>query len=501
MSQQEITTSEHQNEKHSSGYIRGAPAAIIAKFSDKGFQKQALWATISVILALLVSAVIMAMAGYDAGTAFTYLLVGAIREPDRVIQFATPLILTGLSVALAFKCGLFNIGAEGQLYIGSMAAAVVGYAMAFPYLIHPILCFIVAGIFGALYALVPGLLKAYRGAHEVVTTMMLSYAAVLITTWLVGPYGPFFDSSGSELIPQTPMLQDTAILPTIGGPYMHLGIIVSLLAVVAVDFLVNRTVLGYEMRAVGFNESAAEYAGINSKRRIAIALTISGGLSGLAGGGEVMGTYNRFIHHWSPGLGWDGITVAVLGSNNPWGVLAGAIFFAALRVGGNSMQQAAHVPIEMVGVIQGLVVLFVAAPRIVEWMQTQTIDYSSWLRSEDSFPIGHFMGTLFSTSGIFVSFGLLATMGRGILVDGALFVVAMVTLTAFGTFLSRSGNIRQLMTLSAIGWFATAIIDLLMSGLLVWIISGIFGVLCVLDLVLLRRSSMRDEFILQESDD
>ncbi|MHA2425657.1 MAG: ABC transporter permease, partial [Candidatus Thorarchaeota archaeon] len=392
-------------------------------------------------------------------------------------------------------------------YIGSMAAAVIGYAFAFPrvggifsfvpYVFHPILCLIVAALFGAAYGFIPGILKAYRGAHEVVTTMMLSYAAILITTWLVGPYGPYFDTGGSELIPQTPLLQDTAILPTILGPYMHWGILVALLAVVGVDFLINRTVLGYEMRAVGLNEDAAEYAGINPKRNVALALTISGGLAGLAGGEEVMGTYNRFIHHWSPGLGWDGITVAVLGGNNPWGVLAGAFFFAALRVGGNAMQQAAHVPIEMVGVIQGLVVLFVAAPRIVEWLQKQSVQYSEWTKSEDTFPLSHFLGTALSTVGIFVSFGLLATMGAGILVGGFLFIVAMVTLSAFGTFLSRGRNTELLMTILTLGWLAVAIADLAIGGRFIGLISGIFGVLCLIDLIMLKRTDHGD-FIPQE---
>ncbi len=495
--EQESETPMARDEKPSTGYIRGAPAAISSKFSNPDFQKSVIWVAFSVVLALLVSAVIMAMAGYDAGTAFTYLFVGALREPDRVVQFATPLILTGLSVAIAFKCGLFNIGAEGQLYIGSIAAAVVGYALSFPYLVHPILCLIVAALFGAGYAFVPGLLKAYRGAHEVVTTMMLSYAAVLITTWLVGPYGPFFDFEGSELIPQTPLLQDTAILPTIGGPYMHWGILVALLAVVGVDFLINRTVLGYEMRAVGLNEKAAEYAGINPKRNITVALTISGGLAGLAGGGEVMGTYNRFIHHWSPGLGWDGITVAVLGYNNPWGVLAGAFFFAMLRVGGNAMQLQAHVPIEMVGVIQGLVVLFVAAPRIVEWVQKQSFDYASWMRSEDRIPFAHLLGTLLSIVGIFVSFGLVSGMGAGMLVSGSLLVVAMVTLSAFGTFLSRGKNAELLMILQTAGWLIVALADLITGGMFIGVISAILGALCLIDLIMLRRSENND-YVSQE---
>ena len=478
-----------QVNKPSAGYIRGSKSAVLRKFKDPQFHKQAIWAAFSIILALLVSAVIMAMAGYDAGTAFTYLLVGALREPDRVVQFATPLILTGLSVALAFKCGLFNIGAEGQLYIGSLAAAVVGYSISLPYLIHPILCLVVAALFGAMYGFVPGILKAYRGAHEVVTTMMLSYAAILITSWLVGPYGPYFDSSGSQLIPQTPLLQNTAILPKIIGSYMHWGILIALLAVVGVDFLINRTVIGYEMRAVGLNESAAEYAGINPKHKFALALTISGGLAGLAGGEEVMGTYNRFIHDWSPGLGWDGITVAVLGNNNPWGVLAGAFFFAALRVGGNAMQQYSHVPIEMVQVIQGLVVLFVAAPRIVEWIQKHSVDYTSWVRSEDNIPIAHLLGTTLSIVGVFVSFGLLTTSTRSILLAGTLFVVAMVTLSAFSSFLSRNKKTELHMSLLFLSWLISCLASLLVAEYLIGIISLIFGILCLVDFVMLRRTA------------
>jgi len=249
---------EKASESNSIRYLSGAPQAVIAKLTDSRFQKQVIWTIASIILALLVSAVIMAIAGYDAGQAFAYLFIGALREPDRVLQFATPLILTGLAVALAFKCGLFNIGAEGQLYIGSMAAAVVGFTISWPFLAHPILCLLVAAIFGGIYGLIPGLLLAYRGAHEVVTTMMLSYAAIALTTWLVGPNGIWMDTAGSELIPQTPLLKDTAILPTIGGPYLHWGIFVAILAVFVVDYLINRTVLGYEMRAVGLNKDAAE---------------------------------------------------------------------------------------------------------------------------------------------------------------------------------------------------------------------------------------------------
>jgi simple sugar transport system permease protein len=486
-------------ESNSVGYLSGAPQAMIAKLTDSRFQEQVIWTIASIILALLVSAVIMTMAGYDAGQAFAYLLIGALREPGRVLQFATPLILTGLAVALAFKCGLFNIGAEGQLYIGSMAAAVVGFTISWPYLAHPILCLLVAAICGGIYGLIPGLLLAYRGAHEVVTTMMLSYAAIALTTWLVGPNGFWMDTAGSELIPQTPLLQDTAILPTIGGPYLHWGIFVAILAVFVVDYLINRTVLGYEMRAVGLNRDAAEYAGINSKKNVALTLTFSGALAGLAGGGEIMGTYNRFIHRWSPGLGWDGITVAVLGGNNPWGVLGGAIFFAALRVGGNAMQMDAHVPIEMVSVIQGLIVLFVAAPRAIMWMQNRGVEYVEWVKSEEKLPLDHLFGTISSLVGVFISFGLVSASTGNLLLSVSLLLVGVVAIAAFAIFLAKRRYILPIFTILSIAWLLTALVSFFTGILLVTVIAGVMGLLSITDLLLLRRR-YQDRNIVKEAE-
>lgn len=479
---------QEENDAKPVGYLRGAPQAVIKKLTDPKFLKQSLWAAVSIVIALAVAAIIMSVAGYDAGTAFTYLLVGAIREPDRVMQFATPLILTGLSVALAFKCGLFNIGAEGQLYIGSIAAAVFGFAISLPFLMHPLLCLLVAAVFGGLYGLVPGLLLAYRGAHEVVTTMMLSYAAIALTSWLVGPNGFWMDTEGSQLIPQTPLLQDTAILPTIGGPYLHWGVFVALLAVVVVDFLINRTVLGYEMRAVGLNKDAAEYAGIHTRKNITIALTFSGALSGLAGGVEIMGTYNRFISAWSPGLGWDGITVAVLGANNPWGVLGGAIFFAALRVGGNAMQQNAHVPIEMVGVIQGLIVLFVAAPRAIEWIQNRTTDYVGWVKEEKAIPYDHILGTILSLVGVFVSMALMIMHTLNILVPLFLVLIGFFSIVSFGTFLEWKDSTLRILSILSMLWLGASVISLLSGDMLVGLATLILGALSFIDLLLLRKS-------------
>ncbi|MCK5302680.1 MAG: ABC transporter permease, partial [Candidatus Thorarchaeota archaeon] len=321
----------------------------------------------------------------------------------------------------------------------------------------------------------------------VVTTMMLSYAAIALTTWLVGPNGFWMDTAGSELIPQTPLLQDTAILPTIGGPYLHWGIFVAILAVFVVDYLINRTVLGYEMRAVGLNKDAAEYAGIDSKKNVALTLTLSGALAGLAGGGEIMGTYNRFIHRWSPGLGWDGITVAVLGGNNPWGVLGGAIFFAALRVGGNAMQMSAHVPIEMVSVIQGLIVLFVAAPRAIIWMQNRGVEYVEWMKSEEKLPLDHLFGTISSLVGVFISFGLVFASADNLLLSVSLLLVGVVAIASSGIFLTKRRDILSIFTVLSIAWLLAALVSFFTGIFLVAVIAGVMGLLSIIDLLLLRR--------------
>jgi len=355
-------------------------ASIIKKFQSKDFQRDIWHTLVSIIIALGVAAIIMVATGYNPGQAFSALGLGAILNFDQVLWRATPLMLAGLSVALAFKCGLFNIGAEGQLYMGSLAATAVGYMIALPLGVHQLVCIIVGVAAGLLYGIVPGILRAYRGAHEVVTTMMLSYAAVYFTQWMVSQ-GPMHNPGDSRSI--SPIIFDTAQLPKLfGSSFLSAGFIIAVLCVFAVDFFINRTVMGYEMRAVGSNEDAARTAGIDAKKSMALALGLSGALAGLAGTVEVQGYYHRFYDQWSSGLGFDGITVAVLGRNNPWGVFGGALFFGALKAGGSFMQTNAGVPSEMVQVIQGLVVLFVAAPRLITWLSKHGVDYASWIKSE-----------------------------------------------------------------------------------------------------------------------
>ncbi|MHA2069661.1 MAG: ABC transporter permease, partial [Candidatus Thorarchaeota archaeon] len=184
--------------------------AIVGTFT-KGSGRDAIWAVVSVLLAIYVSAVIMEMAGLDSASAFGALYTGAIQQGERIFFFGTPLVLTGLSVALAFKTGLFNIGAEGQVYIGSMGAALMGYLVAFPIFVHPVVCLAVGAFTGGVWGLIPGLLKSYRGAHEVVTTMMLSYTAIIFTNWLSSDI--FREPNPYTNINQTPQILETAELP------------------------------------------------------------------------------------------------------------------------------------------------------------------------------------------------------------------------------------------------------------------------------------------------
>jgi ABC-type uncharacterized transport system permease subunit len=424
-----------------------------------------------------------------------WLAVGAISQFDQVLWYASPLILAGLSVALAFRCGLFNIGAEGQLYIGAMASALAAYLIALPIVIHPIFCLTIGVLAGAGWAFVPGLLKAYRGAHEVVTTMMLSYSAVLFTSWLVGPNGPFWDGS---MVSQTPRFDNTALLPLLWGDYLHFGFIIALMMVFVVDFLINRTVIGYELRAVGYNTDAAEFAGINSKKNIVIALAISGGLSGLAGSTEILGTYDRFIANWSYGIGWDGITVAVLGNNNPWGVLAGGIFFGALRAGGNTMHAIAHVPIEMVKVIQGLVVLFVAAPRIISWLLKRTTENREGLATKPQQTLPKLFSSGYGLASVFIGLGtarnLMSYPTPSIFISIAsmvLVLVAVVGVLVFIADFSGSPLGPRLMLSIAIGWVIAAATFVIGTGL-VDLVAFLMGGIAFLLFAIVRILSQRD---------
>lgn len=328
---------------------------------------------VSVAIALLVGSVIILLAGKDPIPAYQAMFNGAFGGPRQIgetLMRATPLIFTGLAVAYGFRAGLFNIGAEGQLFMGGLAAGFFGLQLAgLPWFVSAPLVLVFAALAGAAWAFGPAVMKARIGAHEVITTMMFSYIARYLVSWLVT--GPL---KAPGQIPQTvqlpvesrlPRISD--LLPFIGANRAHVGIILGVVAAIIIWWILKYTVMGYEARAVGFNPPAAENAGISVAATTIKSLCTSGALAGLAGAVEVMGVHWRLFDQFSSGFGFTGIAVALLAKNNPIGVIAAALLFGALSAGAGTMQLEAGVSQKLIAIIQGLIIFLVGAETIVTW--------------------------------------------------------------------------------------------------------------------------------------
>jgi simple sugar transport system permease protein len=369
-----------------------APTAERAGLRDRllGSARQLVVPVLSLFTALLIGAVVIILsdpvfiakvgsnpgaalgAGISSvGSAYSGLLAGALGNPFKDITpvtetllRATPLIFAGLAVALGFRAGVFNIGAEGQIYIGALFATAVGINFAdMPLLIHLPLAVAAGFLGGALWGFIPGILKAQTGAHEVITTIMLNYISYLVVDLALRQV--FFQLPGRD-DPVSKFIVPTATLPRLfAAERLHWGLILALLAAVAVWWLLFRSTRGFEFRAVGLNPSGARYAGINISRTVVLTMMISGGLAGLAGASEILGTNLRLTPGFSPHWGFDAIAIALLGSSRPVGVVFSAILFGALRAGATPMQAQTGIPIDLVVVIQGLVIMFIAAPGLV----------------------------------------------------------------------------------------------------------------------------------------
>lgn len=291
----------------------------------------------------------------------------AVRPLTETLTYATPLIAAGLGVALAFRAGLFNIGGQGQMLMAAAAAGWVGFGVSgVPFPLH-LLMALVAGIAaGALWAGLAGLLKARTGAHEVIVTIMLNYVAFYLIAYLLATPG-LLQAPGSNN-PKTPPTPESAQLPPLLGERFNLtwGFVLAVLAVVGVWWLLNRSSVGFSFRAVGENPRAARVAGIDTGRATVSSMLVAGGLVGLAGASQVLGGVTTgFSSDIDAGIGFDAITVALLGGSSPWGVLAAGILFGAFKAGGSTMQAAEGVPSDIVLVVQSLIVLFIAAPPLV----------------------------------------------------------------------------------------------------------------------------------------
>jgi simple sugar transport system permease protein len=282
------------------------------------------------------------------------------------LTFATPLIVAGLGVALGFRAGLFNIGGRGQMLFGAAAAGWVAFSFHLPFGLHLIVAMVAGVAAGALWGGLAGFLKARTGAHEVITTIMLNYVAYYFVYWMLSTPG-LLQAPGSNN-PKTPAMLDTAVLPPLFGEKytLHWGLVIAIGATFFTWWLLNRSTLGFQFKAVGLNPRAARVAGINVNRMFTYVMLFSGALVGLAGVFQVLGTVKTgFSSGIDAGIGFDAITVALLGRSKPWGVFAAGILFGAFKAGGFAMQATQGIPIDIVLVVQSMIVLFIAAPPLV----------------------------------------------------------------------------------------------------------------------------------------
>jgi ABC-type uncharacterized transport system permease subunit len=294
--------------------------------------------------------------------------LNGIRPLTETLTFATPLILAGLGVGLAFRVGMFNIGGRGQMLIAAACAGWVGFTLDLPPVVHLLVAILAGIIGGAFWGGIVGVLKARTGAHEVIITIMLNYVAFYLITFMLSTQG-LLQAPGSN-VPKSAAMAPNSVLPKLlGDRYnLHAGFLIAILAVVFVWWLFSRSSIGFRFRAVGENPNAARVAGIDVKNTYVYAMLLSGGLIGLAGVSQVLGTVTSgFDNGIDAGIGFDAITVALLGRSRPGGILIAGILFGALKAGGYSMQatQGVNVPIDIVLVLQALIVLFIAAPPLV----------------------------------------------------------------------------------------------------------------------------------------
>ncbi len=332
---------------------------------------------LALLTALVAGALVMYFSGDDPLSAYNGLFLGAFGSAKgwaTTVRKMVPFIFTGLSVAVAFKAGLFNIGASGQFVMGTVFSVFVGINFeGLPIAIHLPLAIVFGIVGGMLWGAIPGILKVYTGAHEVIVTIMLNYVAALFAGWTVyaggtqgQTPGPLWDRTAGP-ISETPDVLASAQIPWLfGDPYrVHYGVFIALAAVVFIWWLIYKTTIGFEIRTVGQNMKAARYAGIRVNWTVILTMAIAGGLAGLAGAVETLGLNHKFAPEFGGQVGFDGITIALLGQTHPFGVMLSSFLFGALDAGAAKMQFDSRVSADIIQIIQALVLAFVAAPMII----------------------------------------------------------------------------------------------------------------------------------------
>jgi general nucleoside transport system permease protein len=327
---------------------------------------------IGITTAIIIGAIIMALTGYNPIRAYKALFYGGfVKNWSISVLNATPLLFTGLSIAFAFKAGLFNIGAEGQYYIGAMVATFLGITFNLPPVISLVLIFLIGGLLSAAYNFIPALLKVKTGAHEVITTMMFANIAKYLSSIFVRGMGG--DSAGLHPYVTDPILDSNflmkfkSIFPS-ANYRVHIGILIGIGMALVVNYILFRTTFGYEIRAIGQNKDAARGQGISVGKNIFIALLFAGFLAGFAGVTQVVGLDHKMYENLNAGYGFNGISVALLASNHPIGVIFTAILWGALDAGGQYMSRTTQTPNSIVEIIKGIMLFLIVARYIYSWL-------------------------------------------------------------------------------------------------------------------------------------
>ncbi|WP_127586704.1 ABC transporter permease [Paenibacillus koleovorans] len=328
---------------------------------------------VAILMGLVIGAIVMLIGGYNPLTAYWALLTkvfGNAYDFGEAIVGITPLIMTGLAVGFAFRAGLFNIGGEGQFIAGATGAAFIGVKLnGLPWIVHAPLAVVVGAILGGLWGAIAGYLKAKRGVNEVITTIMLNFTALNLANYLIKKFIEQKGQSRSLPVQESASLSMPRLSEWFDNARLHWGVFIAIAAAMVFYVLLWKTKQGYELRAVGHNANAAHYAGMNVNRNVVKAMFISGMFAGLAGVFEVLGVFHyQVIAAASPGYGFDGIAVALLGMNHPLGVVLAACLFGVLNYGSVGMSFVADVPPEIIRVVIGSVIFFVAAQGIVRYV-------------------------------------------------------------------------------------------------------------------------------------
>lgn len=335
----------------------------------KGLNKL-LISILAVVISLALGAVLIVAEGHDPleayGILFSSVFSNKVNFGEAVIK-AVPIAFTGLAVVVAYRCGTFNLGAEGQLLLG--AAGCIWFATRFSHLPTPLLilcCILLGALCGALWGLVPGLLKAWYGINEIITTILMNYVGTFLVSWLVN--GPLQEAAGAN--PQTDAIEKFQRLPIlVKSTRIHLGVVFLIILSFLIYYYLFYTAGGFQMRAVGLNREAAECSGISIRTNIIKAMLFSSAVAGIGGAVEILGVQFRLIEGFGSGYGFDGVAMALIGQLQPFGVLLTSLLFGILRTGANSMQRLAGIPASVIDVIQALIIFFVVSAGSIQLLR------------------------------------------------------------------------------------------------------------------------------------